>query len=730
MHKIKKINVSTGIYWVEVEEIGLYILCGSPADTAKHLSRRGFIQTITTENITYESGPNVILLSDMMIQSGEFSNLAEFPVLQMLYRQGMIIPNHPNNTGIKPMLIGSQEQVESQLEYIYRGNYGLTSVQELESCGLDKEKIKELMAIKLKFAFGKIKKSDELLDYKIVTRDNVEIRDGAFIKRLDSNVFEISYEDEKVLIDLNLKKDQSYKPPYTLGYYDIKRGYFSVIHSGSGDGWDVDNPCMASIVMYDGKIYIIDAGPNVLYALAALGIGIEEVEGIFHTHAHDDHFAGISSLIRSDHKIKYFASAPVRLSTVKKLSALLKMREESFYDFFEIIDLKLDVWNDIDGLEVMPIMSPHPIETNLFYFRVYGGDGYRSYCHLADTVSFAVLSKMIKKEPEEQGITQEVFDRVKSSYLRHANIKKIDCGGGMIHGTILDFEKDESDRLIIAHTAIDATDKEKTIGSGAPFGTVDAILQNHTDYLHTAAYNLFKLYFPGMVRKDMSALLNNDIVSINPESIIIREGEDCQHVYFILTGIGEIIHAGKHFQSRITSGTLIGDFFATEKKSIGTYRAVSFMKALKISSKLFLKFLQRNNLHNKFLLLEDMRVYLEQSWLFGESLSFLTQTNIARSITIETLKQDETYIYKDTEYLHIVKSGSLGKYLGEFPVGSVNEDDFFGEDSAVFKEQSIHHIVPDVDSVVYKIPGALLLDIPIIRWKILEIHKKRKGVFF
>ncbi len=43
----------------------------------------------------------------------------------------------------------------------------------------------------------------------------------------------------------------------------------------------------------------------------------------FHTHTHDDHFAGITTLIRADHRIKYFATPLVRKSVTKKLSALL-----------------------------------------------------------------------------------------------------------------------------------------------------------------------------------------------------------------------------------------------------------------------------------------------------------------------------------------------------------------------------------------------------------------------
>ncbi|MBN2534632.1 MAG: hypothetical protein JXB88_17240 [Spirochaetales bacterium] len=67
--------------------------------------------------------PNAILLSDVSSQNGSFSNLAEFPILQMLYRQGMILPNHPNNTGLKPVLIGTSTQILAQSEYIYHENY-------------------------------------------------------------------------------------------------------------------------------------------------------------------------------------------------------------------------------------------------------------------------------------------------------------------------------------------------------------------------------------------------------------------------------------------------------------------------------------------------------------------------------------------------------------------------------------------------------------------------------
>ena len=127
MSAFRKIKVANGVYWLEVPEAQLYVLCGCPADSVKFLMKRGLIVTREKNGIAYETGPNAIVLSDVLVQNGSFANLAEFPVLQMLYRQGMILPNHPNNTGAKPVLIGSREQVHAQMEYIFRGNYGLLS---------------------------------------------------------------------------------------------------------------------------------------------------------------------------------------------------------------------------------------------------------------------------------------------------------------------------------------------------------------------------------------------------------------------------------------------------------------------------------------------------------------------------------------------------------------------------------------------------------------------------
>ena len=371
----------------------------------KHLKRKGFLKEKEKKGVVYETGPNAILLSDASIQNGSFSNLAEFPVLQMFYKQGMLLPDHPKNTGNKPILIGLEDQVRAQSQYIYRGNYGLSSVEEIIETGISEEQARDFMKLKLRFAFDEIKETKDLIEFCVIDKDAVELSENVILHRKGFNIYEFLYAGESAIVDLNLSPKEEYLSPFQLPTKKINREYFSIVHIGEGNGWDVNRPCMASILTFQGKIYLIDAGPGIIFSLKALGLSVNEVEGIFHTHAHDDHFAGLTALVRSDHRIKYYATSMVRASVAKKLSSLMSFEEKDFTKYFEVNDLGFDCWNNIHGLEVMPIFSPHPVETSVFYFRAFGKSGYKTYGHLADIPSFSILKNMITEDIDKNGIS-------------------------------------------------------------------------------------------------------------------------------------------------------------------------------------------------------------------------------------------------------------------------------------------------------------------------------------
>lgn len=727
---MKKIKVSSGVYWVEVPEADVYLLCGCPADSVKHLIKKGLIISDGEDSgFYYETGPNAILLSDIPIQRELFTNMSEFPVLQMLYRQGMLIPGHPRNDGTKPLLIGSKKEIEAQTGYIFRGNYGLTSIEELMEAGLDRKKAECMMAIKLKFAFGNMRSTEELIDTLILDEGSHEIRNGVFIKRVSLNLFEITHKDESVRVNLNLKPDEEYESPYMLGYHEISREYFSVVHTGEGNGWDACRPCMGSIITFQGKIYLIDAGPNIFYILESLGIGVNEIEGIFHTHSHDDHFSGMVALMRSDHRIKYYASKPVRLSVIKKLSRLTSMDESEFDKYYEVHDMESDVWNDIHGLEVKFSYSPHPVETNILFFRTLWVDGFKIYAHLADIASFNVLEKMISDENDPNGVSREFVEKIKGLYLKAVHLKKIDAGGGMIHGNPEDFVTDKSEKIIFSHKNTPLTPKQKEIGDNTFFGVEDVLIPSQQDYTKRFAHNYLNEYFEGVPQHEINMILNCPVKSYNPGSILVKRGDKSKSVLIVLSGIVEYVNHELGLYNKLTVGTIVCEMPALWDYEVNrTIRAVSYVKVIEVPSDFYVQFLKRNDILNKIKDISDITSFLQNTSLFGERVSSPQHNRIAHSMKRKTYKAG-TYIYPEGEKgLFLLLDGDVTIMLREKTIESLRRGDFFGEDLYVEKSGYVFQYLVKKDATVYIVPFDQIENIPIIQCKLLESHQRRIGL--
>lgn len=722
---LSRIQVSAGVFWVDAPEIGFSVLCGCPADVGKHLRKRGLITQKEDRGIIFETGPSAILLSDVLVQKGEFSNLGEFPVVQMMYKQGMMIPGHPNNTGRKPLLIGSKEQLSAQVEYIYRGTYGLNSEEELIDAGADPETARSMMRMKRKFAFGKIRKPEELIESISIEDEPVEIHGGIFVQRLRMNVFEFRYKGHSVLVDLNLPPSGYYESPYILGFHNLRREYFEVIHSGDGDGWDPRRPCMSSIVIFQGKVYLIDAGPNILHSLKALSIGVNEIEGVFHTHAHDDHFCGLPALMRADHRIKYFATKLVRVSVAKKLAALVTIDEDEFSHYFEIHDLAPDTWNEIEGLEVRPILSPHPVENNIFLFRAMWRDGYRSYAHFGDITALDILRDMISEDDSRPGLSHDMYNMVARCYAEEADIKKVDVGGGIIHGNAEDFRTDGSKKLILSHTSEDLSSRQKEIGSGAPFGTCDTLIPAFQEYLRMYAFRYLDTYAPDVPRNQLRLLTSSPIRSFNPETILLKAGTVCNSIYLILTGDVEMVDTSAGISNSLSPGTLIGEISALMALPLGeTYVATTFVHVLDIPLSLYLYFTERNGLLEDLVKMHEKRDFLQKTWLLGEAISSPVQNKIARAMTESGFEAGEE-IPTNPRELFLISRGSVLLYLENRAVQILRGGDFFAGQSFLFETSCPFRIQAAEETEVFKVPRDLLLDIPIVRWKLLEVYNRR-----
>ncbi|MBV1879477.1 MAG: cyclic nucleotide-binding domain-containing protein [Pseudomonadales bacterium] len=720
LNNLQILKVCAGVYWLQVPEVNLYVLCGCPADVVKHLKQTQYI----AETDKGETGPNAILLSESLIQQGSFSNLAEFPILQMLYLQGMMVPGHPGNTGLKPILIGCEAQLSAQLEYIYRGNYGLTSVDEIMAAdaNIDRTEADALMRMKLKFAFGEIKPSAALFDSCAVPKGETwtEIRDGVNIRRLSYNHYEFEYKGRKVAVDLNLSEEERYESPYQLGFHSIERQFFGVIHIGEGDGWDTKRPAMSSILLHQGDIFLIDAGPNLFNILLSVGIDISEVKGIFHTHCHDDHFVGLPVLMQADHRICHYATPLVRASVRKKLSALMSIPESAFTNYFETVDLEYDQWNDIDGLEVKPLLSPHPVENSIFVFRAVGGEGYRSYGHWADLTSLSSLNSMVDENLANPGITNDLREKVKQNYLYDVDLKKIDIGGGLIHGVASDFIDDPSTKIVLAHTAKPLSAEDKKVGDNAAFASVDVLIEKKEDYLRVKAMQCLVQYFPEASGAHLRSFLNCDCESYNPGETILKADEMPDALFLLIAGSMERIEDGR--SHRLSTGSFIGEeALFSGGVAMATFRSISHVELFRFSHENCRIFLENTGIDQLISELQRPISALMGSWLFDEGISTQVKNNIARSMIEIQLPGEDRQVREACAGLYLVSSGTVtvisaaAQVMGEYSIG-----EYFGEASLtgpLIEEYTLASVEP---AVVYFIPAKILQDIPLIHWRMLE----------
>jgi hemerythrin len=729
MARINKVDVGPGIVWIEVPEAGWRILCGCPADAVKYLKRANLILEVDIDRRRAETGPNAILLSDVMLQNGSFCNLAEFPVLQMLYRQGMILPGHPNNIGERPLLIGNARQVDAQLHYIHRGNYGLLDYDELTATGIDDRLIDEILAFKKCFAFGHIRPPTELLDTALLEEQEIVLRGGLYLRRLALNLFEFRIGDETLAVDLRLAPGQSYEPPYDLPASCTGRDYFSVIHSGDGNGWDPLRPSMGSILCYQGRVYLIDAGPNVHYTLDALGIGVNEIVGLFHTHCHDDHFAGLTTLLRADHRLKYFATPLVRASVTKKLSALMAIDEAMFADCFDVHDLVYDQWNGINGLDVMPLMSPHPVETSIFLFRALAQDGYRSYAHWADIVAKDVLHGMVEiavdgKGKGKAGISQGFFDRVMADYQRPADLKKIDIGGGLIHGVAEDFNGDVSGRLLLSHLERPLSEVERQIGRTSLFGSVDVLIASDQDYDLRDAFKYLRDYFPLAPQAELATLLNCPLRIDPPGTILLDVNENITSLPLIVSGTVERISADGVLCGGLSAGSLIGEVAALSGRvdSYG-YRCRSYVKSLLIPVAMMREFLQRNHLQRSLIARAEARSFLRSTDICAEPLAKTTLTRLAHALTRQNFTAQQ--IVKPADRLGLVASGSVSLSVGDKVIENLTAGKVFNEERAMFAQTARTVARTEEASEICFLPAKAIRQVPLLRWTLLEILDRR-----
>ncbi|MCG8480924.1 MAG: cyclic nucleotide-binding domain-containing protein, partial [Spirochaetales bacterium] len=418
----------------------------------------------------------------------------------------------------------------------------------------------------------------------------------------------------------------------------------------------------------------------------------------------------------ADHRLPYFAAPMVRASVMKKLSALMSFPEQQFERYFVPHDLTLDTWNMIQGLEAMPVFSPHPVETTVIFFRALWHGGYKTYAHFADICSMEQLDRLLTGGDE---MSRTILDRVRHNYSIPVDIKKLDIGGGIIHGVAEDFCDDQSARIVLSHTSLPLTLREKEIGADTSFGMADVLIRSANKQPEASIRHLLRQNYPAVPDHDIALLANCPTRTLSIGSILIKKDSHVDAIYLLTNGLVETVESETNTHNIVTAGSMIGERNCLLGEiSRRTYRAASFIRVLEIPRDLYRSFIERNDLEEAMREYLERKYFLEGTYLFGDRISGATRNAITHALGERTAESGERIVPDDS--ILAVAEGTIEVHCGDRHIYTARPSEVIGG------VQLLGDDLPEITYVAhtacrcYFIPCAVVEEIPIVRWKLLE----------
>jgi hemerythrin len=338
--------------------------------------------------------------------------------------------------------------------------------------------------------------------------------------------------------------------------------------------------------------------------------------------------------------------------------------------------------------------------------------------------------------------------------LTPVNVKKIDIGGGLIHGRAEDFSSDASGKLYLSHTSLPLTDSQKEIGSSAAFGQQDVLVPMQADPLLEAGIRFLREYFPAASEDDVEMLGNCPIEHIPPDTIVQRGQMPVHDVFFVLGGVMELIDSKTGLHNRKSAGSFIGELDCLAGGSAAsTCRAISNVSVLRIPCSIFMQFLKRTGAEDSLRQHHGNWRILQGTWLFGEMVSFPLQFRIARAMERRFLKEADVLAPRGKAEILLLDEGLVSVFLGVRPIENLKPGGFFGEETLMRGARELppdlqkrftrpspggrgggggHHLFEAralLPSTLYAIPAEVIEDIPVIQWKLMETYERRLKSF-
>ncbi len=597
---MKITSLCAGSWLLQVEEIGVAWVFNAVPDVSKFLIQRSL-------------PVNGIVLTDLRLQHGLCCNLIEFPLLHALFNQGMIF------RGEKPVLVGTTAQLRAARSGFVRSLFGVTSAEEAMRYGLDEAQAQQLMREIRGLSINGIRPASAFL--RSLRLKPLESNPGAGqasrfrglkIHKRDVNVFEVSFGEEREIIDCTIRDGYAYRPPLKIDVKNIPLTLFQVIDTGEEDGFS-PRSCMHTVIQWRDKIICVDLPMNASYLLEKISVSRFEIDAVVFTHCHDDHIGDFAMLLQVARKVKVICPRIVWHTILHKSAAVLSIPVRELQQNFDYIPVEYDRELNFGGLRIEAHPSIHPVPCAIYRFSAMVRGQWKTYAHMSDILNFTRCKVLVR----EAVMDRQRYRDYRAFVLAPADIKKVDVGTPngkelvSVHGSWLDFRHDRSEHLVLGHIQEEVLDPVAriTVGQLAVAGSSrDLSVEFNYSYLDKYVERAIRLlgdYLFNLLQDELIAgrvsrealldsirlLSNQEIRLIQPGTPFLKAGEEAGYVDLVVSGIASIwqVRDARVWRlAGVQTGDVIGEMgVLTGQPRNASILAETYLRVLRIPGQLF-----------------------------------------------------------------------------------------------------------------------------------------------
>lgn len=628
--------------------------------------------------------PTCWLLPDRKIFQGISQYSTEFPFYYFLFFSSP--PKRPE----KLTIIGTPNDLQINLNILRSALLG-PSTEEMLRWQIAPEIAtflqKEIDSLALKDKNGKILPVEAVLNQIPLDKDlPVEIVSGLFLKHTDFNQYEFRSATETYSLKIEDEPISSFSyqlsplPPYWVSSSNLR-----II--GGGNGFTPHHPCTGLLIEHLGIRLLVDAGPYIRQLVRHHGISLSQIHGLFLTHIHDDHTAGLTEFVQSGNKIDLFSTPEIARSAFQKLAMLYHQTEEQIAKNFRFVPLTPDVPIDYYGMTLTGHYAIHsvPCIGLKLALRSQGKPPFQ-ILYPSDTLKLDRVHEL----RQQQVVSQERYDDYLRFLKQEVDLMVYDSGAGIIHADAKDLDQYRAKNYLCVHT--DKISKEASLNfslarGGDTYPLTHPLLPLSSSVSFEAFDFLTKL-FPRVSSIWLKVLLEDAIAhSFNPSQVILRKNVTSSPIYLLLSGYLEILIDEPNETTR-SIALYPGDIFSAQTlqnvrgQPNATIAARSIGLYLTFSADLFQNFLQQKPLKHLFQEYYEVRSFLENTPLVCD-LDLHTRNQLA-SIAKGVLFPENTKILtqgEDTHDCYLIREGSVQVIKENFQHRKIvlGKNEIFGE---------------------------------------------------